>query len=124
MSDEEKKAIDSITAWVDFEESTGGKLTPFRIVLNLIKKLSKEIEELKEKNKNLEDELNKYIVKMSDEEYRRLVDIIRDETSKEWKDKIKAKIEEQYDKKSKARLEMVYLYRYTIAVLQSLLPKE
>ena len=65
-----------------------------KTLVNLIEKQSKEIEELKENNKNLEDELNKYIVQLTDEQYRKLVDIIRDKTSKEWNDKIKAKIEE------------------------------
>lgn len=43
----------------------------------------------KEKEKN-----KKYIVQLTDEQYRKLVDIIRHKTSKEYEDKIKAKIEE------------------------------
>lgn len=88
-------------------------------VLNLIEKQQKEIEELKENNKNLEDELNKYIVKMSDEQYRRLVNIIRDEINKLWEDKIKAKIE-QLDYNDIANFER----RCKQEVLQSLLEKE
>ena len=72
MTDEEKKAIDSITAWVDFEESTGGKLAPFRIVLNLIEKQSKEIEELKNgqidfwiSDKEIEDRIKKNLQAMT-----------------------------------------------------------
>ena len=99
MTDEEKKAIEYIKKCLDdeydFKNATRQKdKKVHNIILNLIEKQSKEIEELKENNKNLEDELNKYIVKLSDEQYRRLVDIIRDEINKLWKDKIKAEIEE------------------------------
>ena len=91
LSDEEKKELkELINLMYNNHISQYGK----RKLEKYIKKQSKEIEELKENNKNLEDELNKYIVKMSDEQYRRLVDIIRDEINKLWKDKIKAKIEE------------------------------
>lgn len=47
MSDEEKKAVENIKAWVKFEEINGAKLTEFKLVLNLIEKQQKEIEELK-----------------------------------------------------------------------------
>jgi len=74
--------------------------------------LKAELEKEKEKNKELEDTLKttqncwfedtktiednkKYIVQLTDEQYRKLVDIIRTEISKEWEDKIKAKIEEE-----------------------------
>lgn len=88
-------------------------------LINLIKKQSKEIEELKEENK-------KYIVQLTDEQYRKLVDIIRDETSKEWKNKIKAKIEEV----NAEELNLAFIisgveYKEAITnALQSLLEKE
>lgn len=44
MTDEEKKAVESITAWVKFEESVGENLKTFRTVLNLIEKQSKMID--------------------------------------------------------------------------------
>ena len=117
MSDEERKAIeiqDSISILentdLDINSIYSIDLRTYNMavqtVLNLTKKQSKEIEELKENNKNLEDELNKYIVKMSDEQYRRLVDIIRDEINKLWKDKIKAKIEE-YEKEIQIRKNVI-----------------
>ncbi len=56
-------------------------------ILNLIEKQSKQIKELKENNR-------KYIVQLTDEQYRRLVDVIRAEINKEWIDKINLKIEE------------------------------
>lgn len=70
-----------------------------------IVKQQKEIEELKKYEQYYEEmeEVNKIFIPV---------------------DKIKAKIEEQYDKKSKARLELIPLYRYAIAVLQSLIEKE
>ncbi len=97
LSDEEKKAIEYLKRHIIPCYGRKGTIE-FMLndtLLNLIEKQSKEIEELKENNKNLEDELNKYIVKMSDEQYRRLVDIIRDEINKLWEDKIKARIEEE-----------------------------
>ena len=115
LSDEDRKAIDIIkneikafeTVITAMEKEIDDKdwlrknileikedILVRKTLLNLIDKQSKEIEELKENNKNLEDELNKYIVKMTDEQYRRLVNIIRDEINKLWEDKIKAKIEE------------------------------
>ena len=83
LSDEEREALEILKA-------VGIKCKGICIddvIINLIEKQSKEIEELKEENK-------KYIVQLTDEQYRKLVDIIRDKTSKEWEDKIKAKIEE------------------------------
>lgn len=131
LSDEEMKAIDYLQLCYDLSTITNESLSKLGIALNLIEKQSKEIEELKENNKNLEDELNKYIVKMSDEQYRRLVDIIRDEINKLWEDKIKAKIE----KIDKVLNEDIYAidghyddryYRYLQDkhILQSLLEKE
>ena len=132
LSDEERKAINQLkadTSFYDYELKNGNyiyelfKIEVYKkdidVILNLIEKQSKEIEELKENNKNLEDELNKYIVKMSDEQYRRLVDIIRDEINKLWKDKIKAKIEE-LDYNDIGNFER----RCKQEVLQSLLEKE
>lgn len=98
LSDEEKEALRNFKSEYEscdhYSSDLIIELDDAEILLNLIEKQSKEIEELKENNKNFEDELNKYIVKMSDEQYRRLVDIIRDEINKFWKYKIKAKIEE------------------------------
>ncbi len=51
-------------------------------------------ENLIQENKELKEEDKKYIVKLTDEQYRKLVDIIRNEINKEWKSKVKEKIEE------------------------------
>lgn len=50
LSDEERQAVEHIKAWIKFEEINGAKLTEFKLVLNLIEKQQKEIEELKEMN--------------------------------------------------------------------------
>lgn len=116
LSDEEKQAIKELIDSNNLSLIGDGTCINSRrtigTILNLIEKHSKEIEELKEK-----DDAN---LAYYDQIYQNGIYTGK----KAVEDKIKAKIEEQYDKKSKARLEMVYLYRYTIAVLQSLLPKE
>ena len=88
MTDEEKKAIEywkthmKILHW----NTQLASEHYIKVLLDLIEKQSKEIEEIEE----LKEENKKYIVQLTDEQYRKLVDIIRDKTSKEWKDKIKA----------------------------------
>ena len=115
MSDEEKKAIKEVkhfkelTRYWQEEEYEEKEIAGYiEIILNLIEKQSKEIEDNK-----------KYIVQLTDEQYRKLVDIIRSEKSKEWEDKIKAKIE--FIKSLKEKL---YYEENVISILQSLLEKE
>jgi hypothetical protein len=78
LSDEEREALQYFNTETRTEEMHYGA-----VLVKLIDKQSKEIEDNK-----------KYIVQLTDEQYRKLVDIIRTEISKEWEDKIKAKIEE------------------------------
>ena len=100
----EEKAL-SITISFELKEALNEAIG---VLLTVYEKQSKEIEILN-KNMNLlreqnlsykqsihglKEENKKYIVQLTDEQYRKLVDIIRDKTSKEWEDKIKAKIEE------------------------------
>jgi hypothetical protein len=59
MSDEEKEAIEILKLY--FGDNPTLNITKYvNIVLNLIEKQSQEIEELKDKNKNLENELIVY----------------------------------------------------------------
>lgn len=58
--------------------------------------------------KELEEENEKYIVQLTDEQYRKLVDIIRNDVNKEWKSLVKEKIEE-YEEKAK-RIAGTYQY--------------
>lgn len=101
MSDEEKKAIESLIEIREFANLSSYKdtkisqLNAIDVVLNLIEKQSKEIEELKKENKEIRDW--KYVIdnpidlkKLSE------LDIIKI-FGKSYiaKDKIKAKIEEE-----------------------------
>ena len=106
MSEEEKQAIERLTFYrdqikeelyprIDYEEEKA-----IGIVLNLLEKQQKEIEELKEKNKNL-------IFQLKDEE-KELIEVTQNIISK---DKIMAKIEE-LEKKAK---EMKYDYDVSYA---------
>lgn len=105
LSDEEKKEYEELKSLL-----YTGTISQYgkRNLIDMFEKQSKEIEILN-KNMNLlreqnisykqsihglKEENKKYIVQLTDEQYRKLVDIIRDKTSKEWEDKIKAKIEE------------------------------
>lgn len=122
LSDEEKKELQElINLLYNNHLSQYGK----RKLETYIKKQQKEIEELKEKNK-------KYIVQLTDEQYRKLVDVIRNEISKDWEDKIKAKIEEIKERPNKMVIDKeipeeyknIFLDENAILVLQSLLEKE
>ncbi len=126
LSDEEKKAINHLTekmkyhkdnplgtyVWLTLDEHY------VRTILNLIEKQSKEIEELKEKNKGLIDNSTKLIE----------LQHLYLQNDKNWEDKIKAKIEEldkAYEDSKNEDGESEYYYpNYTIEVLQSLLEKE
>lgn len=87
LSDEEKEALRNFKSEYEtcdhYSSDLIIELDDAEIILNLIEKQSKEIEDNK-----------KYIVQLTDEQYRKLVDVIRNEISKEWEAKIKAKIEE------------------------------
>lgn len=129
LSDEEKREYEELKSLL-----YTGTISQYgkRKLIEIIEKQSKEIEELKQIKLKLQEKNIPIETLLA--EFERLEDLKDDLTTvylngvydgeKKVEDKIKAKIEEQYDKKSKARLEMVYLYRYTIAVLQSLLGRK
>jgi dihydroorotate dehydrogenase len=78
MTDEEKKAVENITAWVEFEESAGENLKTFRTALNLIEKQEKEIKILKEQKEYVINEYgrtNEGKDKMINEMAKYIVDI-------------------------------------------------
>ncbi len=60
-----------------------------------------------------EKENKKYIIKMTDKQYSRVIELVEYDINKKWEDKIKAKIEEVKDGTYDAKI-----------VLQSLLEKE
>ena len=93
MTDEEKKTIEVLQYvknkipfifW--YEDKPYNKKETINTILNLIEKQSKEIEELKDKNKKLQDKAKELIF-----EKQELTSSLLDSTPK---DKIKAKIEE------------------------------
>ena len=115
LSDEERKAINQLkadTSFYDYELKNGNyiyelfKIEVYKkdidVILNLIEKQSKEIEELKEQCKEVVciPEGTCFMLEPKD-------------INKKWKDKIKAKIEEVKDGTFDAKI-----------VLQSLLEKE
>lgn len=122
LSDEEKKAIESLIEIREFANLSSYKdtkisqLNAIDVVLNLIEKQSKEIEELKEKNstlKNLQNDTNRLYIEMIERK-----NYFERELQK-LEDKIKAKIEE-LDYNDIGNFER----RCKQEVLQSLLEKE
>ena len=139
MSDEEKKAIEKIKSFNQYNwEMNNLKEKEFAkpyfdaldTILNLIEKQSKEIEELKEERKSYAEEYihnNPWLYKQLNENYILRVESEQKERkawikgtndadelcNKKWEDKIKAKIEEVKDGTYDAKI-----------VLQSLLEKE
>ena len=121
LSDEEKEAIETVKffkkmKWYSHAFDNGTEILSedekqdIDIVLNLIEKQSKEIEELKENTKKCE-----YYEMVADELYKNSVS----------KDKIKAKIEElKEDIKYSANPLSIDNSKFGIKVLQSLLEKE
>jgi len=132
LSDEEKKAIDNMKSLLLYSKEHE-YFSPFQeqeiddmnIVLNLIEKQSKEIEELKEENKtlkNLQNDTNRLYTEMIERK-----NYFERELQK-LEDKIKAKIEELDKMKSNGKYTVLFnsdnVMEVVKAVLQSLLEKE
>lgn len=117
MSDEEKKAIDSLKV---ISEYAGDNYLAkehrrkLKMLIELVEKQSKEIEELKEKNR----QSKMRIVQLENEITARIEDVNQYYTPN---DKIKAKIKE-WDKDIKWN--NADDYYYAIKMMQSLLEKE
>lgn len=117
LSDEEKKAIENLKEVVDLYNdecliTTDYDFKSIEILLNLIETQQKEIEELKEKNGVLQNELNKKI---------EALDKAMNNPDYISKDKIKAKIEDLEKQDKESRTSHNYLI---IPVLQELLKGE
>lgn len=84
MNEEEKKAIEKF-------KFCGGNFVldkeSSKVVLNLIEKLQKENEELKEND-------NKYTIHLTDEQYNKVIEIVQNDIKQKWIQKVKDKIEE------------------------------
>ena len=75
--------------------------------------------------KELEEENKKYIVQLTDEQYRNLVDVIRKEVKKEFEQKVKDKIEELKNAKGETTREnWYYIYTIQLKILEELLEGE
>lgn len=86
------------------------------------KELAIKIKNLINRNKELEEYNMKYIVQLTDEQYRNLVDIIRKEVNNEWKSKVIEKIEELKEKMKTENNEKVIIWLHKqIRILQELL---
>jgi hypothetical protein len=115
MSDEEKEAIEILKLY--FGDNPTLNITKYvNIVLNLIEKQSKEIEELKVNNKKLQDKCKELIF-----EKQELTSALLDSTPN---DRIKAKIKELENKLEYETNGWESEYEYCKEVLQSLLEKE
>ena len=80
------------------EEAFNELIDNFEVVAHLTmygrKGIKENVKKLQARIKELEEESKKYIVQLTDEQYRNLVDIIREEVKKEFEQKVKDKIEE------------------------------
>ena len=149
LSDEENEAIEWLKRLVKINKRDNLDNTFAEILLNLIEKQSKEIEELKENNKKLTDEyliqrdlinpdfLKDYISKEEADQKERKAyidgtNVAHELCNKMWKNKIKAKIEElekeletvEQMKPSATRYDVIQKLENQINILQSLLEKE
>lgn len=70
-------------------------------IVNALKDILLERKQDKKRIEELEEINKKYIVQLTDEQYRNLVDIIRKEVKKEFEQKVKDKIEEYKIKRNK-----------------------
>ena len=115
LSDEEMKAIERAEFLIKIDTYLEKEM--LINLLNLIEKQSKEIEELKDRNKKLKDKARELIF-----EKQELSSALLDSTPN---DKIKAKIEE-VDKDENASIPdfIEYAKEYATQKLQSLLEKE
>lgn len=91
MNEEEKKAVEEFKKQLRLAMNIDDIATTIRngyaqIILDMIEKLQKENEELKENNK--------YIINLTDEQYNAVIENAQDDIKQKWVQKVKDKIEE------------------------------
>lgn len=134
LSDEEREALRNFKSEYETCNHNSSdliiELDDANIILNLIEKKSKEIEELKEKNKELKTQIEEHVYYDLGGRSCGKTELLRhykkgyDMNNKFWKDKIKAKREELNNKlKNADEIEAVFIIKQQ-QVLQSLLEKE
>ena len=121
---EERIKIDIIS-----EEAFNELIDNFEVVETLTeygrKAIKQNVKKLQKRIKELEEENKKYIVQLTDEQYRNLVDVIRKEVKKEFEQKIKDKIEELKNaKRETTRENWHYIYTIQLKILEELLEGE
>ncbi len=113
MSEEEKKAVERMKQVLAKNVHTF--INELEIVLNLIEKLQKENEEL-----------NKYTIHLTDEQYKTVIDLAQNDINQQWIQKVKDKIEELKQEKKKYGNCLIEMYEdelvnRDIKILQELL---
>lgn len=93
MSEEEKKAVERMKQVLAKNVHTF--INELEIVLNLVEKLQKENEEL-----------NKYTIHLTDEQYKTVIDLAQNDINQQWIQKVKDKIEKEIKYHEKNILEI------------------
>lgn len=137
MTNEEKKAIKNVEKFV-YSILNGIGANDCKILLNYIEKLEKENEELKDikqqicneeliniseyfklkkENEELKEDREKYKIRLTDEQYNKVINSCIEDINKQWQDKIRTKIKElekeqkncftEKDKKRLAKIEVL-----------------
>lgn len=105
MSEEEKKAVERMKQVLAKNVHTF--INELEIVLNLVEKLQKENEEL-----------NKYTIHLTDEQYKTVIDLAQNDINQQWIQKVKDKIEKLNDESHAEELEDIMIGgNYTITEL-------
>lgn len=87
MNEEEEQAIERLKK-IEVNTYSEGKARAIDTVLNLIEKLQKENEELKLNNE-------KYIIHLTDEQYKTAIENAQNDINQKWIQKVKDKISER-----------------------------
>ena len=87
MNKEERKAIEDMNRFANGIDMSCVTARQMQIILNLIKKLQKENEEL--------GTSNKYTIHLTDEQYNAVTENAQNDINQKWIQKVKDKIEEE-----------------------------
>lgn len=85
MNKEERKAIEDMNRFANGIDMSCVTARQMQIILNLIEKLQKENEELKSNNE-------KYIIHLTDEQYKTVIENAQKDINQKWIQKVKDKI--------------------------------
>ena len=88
MNKEERKAIEDMNRFANGIDMSCVTARQMQIILNLIEKLQKENEELKSNNE-------KYIIHLTDKQYKTVIENAQKDINQKWIQKVKDKIEKE-----------------------------